>query len=99
VPLRATLHRDAPRGLTVAVAVAALAASWAYASWAVTRPSHVVWYVLSVAPFVLWLARYAALIASGAGQAPEEVILRDRMLLALSGMWGVLYLGGVYVGH
>jgi len=50
-------------------------------------------------PFVLWLTRYAALIWSGAGQAPEELILRDRVLLALSGLWGVLYLGGVYVGH
>jgi decaprenyl-phosphate phosphoribosyltransferase len=98
-PLRATLHRYSRGGLTAAVAGAAIAASAAYVSWAVTRPSHVVWYVLSVVPFTLWLTRYAALISSGAGEAPEEVILHDRVLLALSGMWGVLYLGGVYVGH
>jgi decaprenyl-phosphate phosphoribosyltransferase len=99
VPVRATLRRYSRRGLEAAVFAAALAASAAYVSWAITRPSHVVWYVLSVVPFVLWLTRYAALIDSGAGQAPEEVILRDRVLLALSVMWGVLYLGGVYVGH
>ena len=57
------------------------------------------WYALSVVPFLLWLARYAALIGAGAGQAPEELILRDRMLLALSVRWGLLFLGGVYVGH
>ena len=36
---------------------------------------------------------------AGAGQAPEELILRDRALLALSVVWGLLFLGGVYVGH
>jgi hypothetical protein len=38
------------------------------------------------------------LIGRGGGQAPEELILRDRMLLALGLTWGVLFLGGVYVG-
>jgi decaprenyl-phosphate phosphoribosyltransferase len=98
-PLRATLRRYSRRGLVAGLTAAAVAASAAYLSWAVSRPSHVVWYVLSVVPFVLWLTRYAALVSSGAGQAPEEVILRDRILLALSVTWGVLYLGGVYVGH
>ena len=35
---------------------------------------------------------------AGAGQAPEELILRDRTLLALSVAWSLLFLGGVYVG-
>ena len=39
------------------------------------------------------------MIGSGAGQAPEELILRDRTLLVLSVAWSVLFLGGVYVGH
>ncbi len=97
--LRRTLHAYSRRSLILAVGLAASAASAAYVSWALTRPSHLVWYGLSIVPFVLWLARYAALIGAGAGQAPEEVILRDRVLLALSGAWGLLYLGGVYVGH
>jgi len=53
----------------------------------------------SIVPFLMWLARYAVLIGAGAGQAPEELILRDRALLALSVVWGLLFLGGVYVGH
>ena len=47
---------------------------------------------------MLWLARYAKLIGMGGGQAPEELILRDRALLALGVVWGLLFLGSVYVG-
>ena len=79
-------------------AAAAFAAT-AYVSWALTRPSHIALYVLSIVPFLLWLVRYAVLVAAGAGQAPEELILRDRALLALGAAWCVLFLGGVYVGH
>ena len=70
----------------------------AYTSWAFTRPDHVAWYGLSIVPLVLWLGRYSMLLGKGGGQAPEELILRDRMLLALGVAWSVLFLGGVYVG-
>jgi hypothetical protein len=43
--------------------------------------------------------RYRMLLGRGAGQAPEELILRDRVLLALSVAWALLFLGGVYVGR
>jgi hypothetical protein len=36
---------------------------------------------------------------AGAGQAPEELILRDRTLLALAVAWSFLFLSGIYVGH
>jgi decaprenyl-phosphate phosphoribosyltransferase len=98
-PARATLRRYSLGSLRLILAGAAGAAGIAYISWAVTRPAHVAWYVLSVVPFLLWLGRYAVLIGAGAGQAPEELILRDRTLLALSVAWGLLFLGGVYVGH
>jgi decaprenyl-phosphate phosphoribosyltransferase len=95
---RATLRRYSPGSLRLTLASAAMIAGVAYISWAFTRPAHVVWYALSIAPFLLWLARYARLIGAGAGQAPEELILRDRTLLALSVAWTLLFLGGVYVG-
>ena len=98
-PARATLRHYSLGSLRLTLAGAASAAGIAYISWAVTRPSHLLWYVLSVVPFLAWLARYAALIGAGAGQAPEELILRDRTLLGLSAAWGLLFLGGVYVGH
>jgi len=98
-PMRATLRMYSGAGLRLTLLTAATLAGAAYIGWAVTRPAHLVWYVLSSMPFLLWLGRYAQLIGSGAGQAPEELILRDRVLLALSVVWGVLFLGGVYVGH
>jgi decaprenyl-phosphate phosphoribosyltransferase len=98
-PARATLARYSAGKLRLTLAAAAGVAIVAYTSWAFTRPVHIVWYGLSIAPFVLWLARYASLLGTGTGEAPEELILRDRVLLALSVAWTVLFLGGVYVGR
>lgn len=98
VPARATLHRYSLRSLRLILWVAGGVAVVAYTGWAFTRPSHIVWYGLSIVPLLAWLVRYALLIGAGAGQAPEELILRDRTLLALGVVWGALFVGGVYVG-
>ncbi|HYM54835.1 MAG TPA: decaprenyl-phosphate phosphoribosyltransferase [Solirubrobacteraceae bacterium] len=98
-PARPTLRRYSTGNLRLMLLAAAAVGGVAYVSWAFTRPSHVVWYALSIAPFLLWLARYATLVGAGAGQAPEELILRDRLLLSLSIAWTLLFLGGVYVGR
>jgi decaprenyl-phosphate phosphoribosyltransferase len=98
-PARETLRRYSLGRLRLTLAAVATVAGVAYTGWAFTRPNHLVWYGLSIVPFLLWLGRYASLIAGGAGQAPEELILRDRTLLGLSLAWSVLFLGGVYVGH
>jgi decaprenyl-phosphate phosphoribosyltransferase len=96
---RATLARYSAGKLRLIIAAAAVVAAVAYTSWALTRGSHLIWYGLSIVPFLLWLARYGKLVEAGTGEAPEELILRDRALLALSAVWTVLFLGGVYVGH
>lgn len=93
---RSSLRGYSDRGLVVTLASIAGLAVAAYTGWALTRPGPVAWYAASVIPFLLWLGRYGWLINSGAGQAPEELILRDRMLLALSLGWGLLFVGGVY---
>jgi decaprenyl-phosphate phosphoribosyltransferase len=98
VPTRATLARYSLEKLRLTLAAAATVAGVAYIAWALTRTSHVVWYALSTAPFLLWLLRYSSLIGEGAGEAPEELVLRDGALLALSAAWVILFLGGVYVG-
>ena len=95
---RVTLRRYSLGALRVTLFAAATIAGTAYIGWAFTRPAHLAWYGLSIAPFLLWLARYGTLISSGAGQAPEELILRDHVLLALGAGWSLLFLGGVYVG-
>jgi decaprenyl-phosphate phosphoribosyltransferase len=99
VSVRATLARYSAVKLRLTLAAAATVAGAAYISWALTRTSHVVWYLLSAAPFLLWLIRYSSLIEEGAGEAPEELVLRDGALLALSAAWIILFLGGVYVGR
>ena len=96
---RATLARYSERSLRLTLVASAGVAIIAYASWAFTRSSHVLWYALSIVPLLAWLARYAILVGRGTGEAPEELILRDGPLLALSASWAVLFLGGVYVGH
>ena len=96
---RATLRRYSPRALRLILVAAATVAGLAYSCWALTRPSHLVWYGLSIVPIPLWFARYSVLIGKGAGQAPEELILRDRKLLALTLAWTLLFLGGVYLGR
>jgi decaprenyl-phosphate phosphoribosyltransferase len=97
-PGRATLRRYSLGSLRLTLAAAAAAAAAAYTSWAFTRTDHIVWYALSIVPLLLWLGRYSMLIGRGGGQAPEELILRDRALLAIGVAWAVLFLGGVYVG-
>jgi decaprenyl-phosphate phosphoribosyltransferase len=95
---RATLRSYSLRALRATLFTTAFIAGVAYTGWAFTRPADVAWYVLSIVPLLLWLGRYGTLISSGAGQAPEELILRDHTLLALGATWSLLFLGGVYVG-
>jgi hypothetical protein len=45
------------------------------------------------------LGRYSMPIGGGGGQASEELILRDRMLLALGVTWRAIFLSGAYVGR
>jgi decaprenyl-phosphate phosphoribosyltransferase len=98
-PSRETLRRYSIRSLRLLIAISATAATVAYAGWAFTRGQEHVLYELSLVPFVLWLGRYAELLAGGAGEAPEELILRDRVLLWLSVAWALVFLATVYVGR
>ena len=54
------------------------------------------WFQLSIVPFTLALLRYGLLIDQGHGGAPEDVVLNDRLLLALGGLWAVVFALGVY---
>jgi decaprenyl-phosphate phosphoribosyltransferase len=98
-PSRETLRRYSIGSLRLLIAASATAATVAYAGWVVTRGQEHLLYELSLVPFMLWLARYAELLAGAAGEAPEELILRDRVLLALSLVWALVFLAAVYVGR
>jgi decaprenyl-phosphate phosphoribosyltransferase len=95
---RATLGRYSRNALRAALLASAALASGAYAVWAAWGQGRGALHLLSVCPLVLWLVRYARLVAAGAGQAPEDTILNDRVLLALTAAWAVLFVSGVYAG-
>ena len=63
----------------------------AYCLWAFERADlldvTVPWYQISILPFTTAVFRYAQLLEAGEGGAPEELVLRDRLLLAASLCW------------
>ncbi len=80
--------------------LAASVTTVAYCLWAFQGRGRdgLSWYELTLAPFVLWLLRYGLLLHEGQGEAPEEVLLRDRFLMAMSGAWVGVFACAVYVG-
>lgn len=74
----------------------------AYCLWAFEKASEhgsgAVWFELSIAPFVLALLRYAFLLGTGRGGAPEEVAFSDRQLQLMAGAWAAVVAIGVYAG-
>lgn len=54
------------------------------------------WFQLSIVPFVLAIFRYALLVDAGEGGAPEELVLRDRILVLLGLLWAATFTIGVY---
>ena len=55
------------------------------------------WSVISIIPFVVALLRYAVDVDSGAAGEPEEIVLHDRVLLVLGGIWAACLVGSVYL--
>jgi decaprenyl-phosphate phosphoribosyltransferase len=91
-PSRESLQRYSRGGLRLILTGAAALACVAYTWWALARAPR----MLSLVPFILWLARYRGLLRAGAGEAPEELVTSDRGLLALGLLWAVLFAGGIY---
>jgi len=96
---RGTLRHYSGSLLRTLLLAAAGGAVIAYGIWAFRRPEHGPWYELSILPFLAGFGRYGSLLARGAGDAPEEVILHDGVLLALGLVWTVLFFCGIYVGQ
>jgi decaprenyl-phosphate phosphoribosyltransferase len=99
-------HRRSLEGYTESFlsyvrAVASSVAILAYCLWAFEKSAAVgeqVWFELSIVPFALALLRYALLLSQGEGEAPEEVVLSDRVLLGLGVVWVVCFAIAVHGG-
>ena len=108
----AELRRTAARGLArrgvlsfytharlrLMLLASAAVALFAYCVWAfeLSTIDGVPWRPLTIVPFAACLARYAALVQAGHGEAPEELILRDRWLALVGLVWLVVFALGVH---
>lgn len=70
---------------------------WSFAD-AAGRPGDVSWGVISVAPLVLGMLRYAVDIDRGSAGAPEDLVLGDRVLQVLGVLWLVAVVPAVAGG-
>jgi len=74
----------------------------AYCLWAfemAPKSETVPFYELSIVPFVTFILRYAMLLEQGHGESPEDLVLGDRMLMALAVIWIAVFGSGVYFLH
>jgi decaprenyl-phosphate phosphoribosyltransferase len=97
---RATLEEYSVEYLGYVRSVASGVAMVAYCLWAFDAQIHqngIVWFEVSIVPFVLAFLRYALLIERGQGGAPEDVVLMDRPLQVLGALWVVIVAIGLYV--
>ncbi len=91
---RRSLAGYTPSYLRFVWAVSAAVTITAYCLWAfevAAKPSSVPWAAWSVLPFVLAILRYAVDVDRGSAEAPEEVVLHDRVLIVLGIVWVVLF--------
>ena len=98
---RQTLGEYSDSFLNYVRAVTSGVAITGYALWAFERAAEVgnaFWFRLSIVPFVLAILRYALTVEQGGGGAPEEVVLRDRMLQLLGVVWLACFAIGVHAG-
>lgn len=99
--VRATLGAYSGGYLVFVRSVTAGVALLAYCLWAFETgetKGGAVWFEISILPFTVGVLRYALLLEQGAGGAPEEIFLRDRVLLVVGMMWAVLFAVGVHGG-
>jgi decaprenyl-phosphate phosphoribosyltransferase len=71
----------------------------AYCLWSFEKEAGihgVPWYQFSIIPVVMGIFRYALVLETGAGSAPEEIVLGDRSLQFFGLAWAVLFGLGVY---
>ncbi len=98
---RATLGEYSVAYLNYVLAVASGVTMVAYCLWAfekTAREGGIPWYELSIVPFVLAVLRYALVVEQGGGGAPEEVVLRDRMIQGMVLAWVIVFGIAIYRG-
>lgn len=98
-PRRRVLEHYSLRRLRVLLAASGVGAVVAYWFWAFGMPTvgGIPWRPLTAVPFCLTFVRYAHVVRAGGGEAPEEALVRDRVLLASAAVWLILFGLSVHV--
>ena len=99
VVIRRVLERYTPSYLRFVWTLSAGVMVTTYALWAFAmhQATSSEWSVVSIVPFVVALLRYAVDVDSGAAGEPEEIVLHDRILLLLGGIWAACLMASVYL--
>jgi decaprenyl-phosphate phosphoribosyltransferase len=95
---RSTLAQYPSAYLNYVRAVTSGVAITAYCLWAFENAAavgDVFWFRLSIVPFVAGVLRYALVVEQGAGGAPEDIVLGDRVLQLFGLMWVAAFAVGV----
>jgi decaprenyl-phosphate phosphoribosyltransferase len=95
---RRVLNSYSRRLLELILACSSWVAILAYSVWAFDLLSvrGVPWRPLTILPFAICLLRYDTLVQTGAGEAPEELLLSDRALQLAAAAWLFLFALGVH---
>jgi decaprenyl-phosphate phosphoribosyltransferase len=99
-PRRSVLERYTAGRLEAVVAASGVAATFAYCAWAFVVPTFngFPWRPISILPFAACLLRYGWLLRAGAGEAPEDLLIGDRLLALAAASWIIVFAIGVQVG-
>ncbi len=94
---RAVMRHYSPRRLRLLLSLSGAGALFAYCVWAFELPAvnGVPWRLLTIIPFAVCLIRYSGVVRAGGGEAPEEVLMSDRILAVAGLTWLVLFALGV----
>jgi len=91
---RKSLARYSDSYLRFAWTLAGVCVVMSYSLWAFEHrgdgPGGVQWTALSIAPFTLAMLQYAMRIDTGTAGEPEDIVMRDRVLQVLGGIWLIL---------
>jgi len=99
-PARRVLAVYTIKHLRSVLGVSATLAFAAYCVWAFGGAAHgIPWRALTLLPFAAGLTRYGVLLGRGAGEAPEELLLKDHVLQLVGLTWAAMFAASVYAAH
>ena len=103
-PSRKVLASYERKHLQLVATLASTLAVAGYATWAAAEATNrasdsdqSLLLRLTVVPFAFAIGRYLVLVWRGAGETPESLIARDRLMLAAGACWIVVYSIGLYL--